>query len=204
MRFINLAMLALSCNTILAAPVDASAKDVASVQSTGVAQNTGATQETLTLERAIKEVIDATGDLTASLQSIDRIVKMGGNPTQQQREIVQYSEDLTHNLHDGAERIKAMPALYTWESLGMMTTVQSLVDHVQSTVNAWIAAKNSIVKTGGKEVALSILQRQATASDEFSAAMMSKMPFAAVPTAMRYSSKSKSSIQQAIQAFKGR
>jgi hypothetical protein len=197
MRLVNFTLLALSCNTILAAPIDASVKNVAA------AETTGAAQDTSTLQRAIKDVVDSTADLVVSLQSLDRIVKLGGNPGPYQNEIVSFSEDLITNLKDGAAQVKAMPALYTFESMGMLSTVQSLVDHVQKTVNAWIAAKSSIVKTGGKDAALDILQRQSVASDEFAAAIVSKMPFAAVPTAMRYSTKSKSSIQQAIQAFKG-
>jgi hypothetical protein len=183
MRLFQLAALALSCNTILAAPVEA------------------ATKSTAIIEASIKDVMGSLEDLATALQSLDRIVRMGGDGNHQVAEIQKYSEDVTSSLQEGTAQIKTVPSLYTYESMSMVAIVQSLTDHVQTTTSAWIAAKSSIERTGGKEHAQMILEKQAAASDEFSAAILSKMPFMAISTAKRYSTKSKSSIQQAIQTF---
>jgi hypothetical protein len=207
MRFTQLAFFALSCNTIIAAPVDAAAKNIAATSNVAAAADvnaaadTAAAKDTGILDRSIKDVIESMDDLVAGLRSFDRVVKRGGDSNKAADDVQRYSEDVVSTLKDGTAQVKTIAALYTYESMNMVPTVQSLTDHVQTATNAWIAAKSSVDRTGGKEMAQMILEKQAAASEEFSAAIISKMPFMAVSAARRYSTKSKTSIAQAIQAY---
>jgi hypothetical protein len=183
MLFIQVAILALSCGTVLAVPVDAT------------------TKSTAVIENSIKNVIASLGNLVLALQSLDRAVKKSEDSALQVADIQYYSEDVVTNLKEGTAQITTIPSLYTYESLSMVSTVQSLTDHVQATTSAWIAAKSSIERTGGKMVAQQILDKQAAASEDFSNAIISKTPIMTMSAAKRYSTKSKSAIQQAIQSF---
>lgn len=91
--------------------------------------------------------------------------------------------------------------LTTVEATATVGPIEQLGAATQGTVDAWIQAKPSIVRAGGRQPVLKILAAQETATDEFVDAVNAKMPLVSITAARIYGQKARSQVDQAIATY---
>jgi hypothetical protein len=183
MRFASLLSLACLTAFAFAAPIDQSAQD------------------TTVIERSFKNIANNLKGLTAIIQQLDQNSRRGGNTAPQEIEVERRGGDLTNALRDAANQIRRIPVLNTIEATSTIGSVDELTTLIQKTVDAWILAKPSIVRAGGRQTILKISGAQEVACDEFVDSMIAKMPAMSISVARVFGQRARSQVDQAIAAF---
>jgi len=102
----------------------------------------------------------------------------------------------------GTNEIRKGPNVELLEATRLLTPIQGLTDATQAATNAWITAKNTIIRSGGREVVLKILRTQESNADVYTDAMVGKLPEVSKYIGRQYSQRVRASFEQAISQFK--
>lgn len=185
MRFASLLGLACLTATTFAAPTKKAHQDTIAV-----------------IERGAKNISNNLKGLTSAIRDLDSSSRRGQDTSRQQIDIERRAGDVTNALRDSTNQVRRNRVLTTIEATSTISIVDDLAVTTQRTVDAWITAKPSIVRAGGRQAVLGLLAAQEVANDEFVDALIAKMPLASVPPAKHYGQRARNQLDLAIAAFK--
>jgi hypothetical protein len=129
--------------------------------------------------RDTKAVLAAISSITKSLQEMSASINaLYRNPTNNDvvSQLKVKATSVTGEMTRGTASVTAGPAIEFFEALSLTMPLGSLGSATDTALNAWLSAKNTIVKTGGREQVLRILRDQGIAADGFTDAVVSKLP----------------------------
>jgi hypothetical protein len=153
-----------------------------------------------TFQTSIRDITNRLNQLTAAIRSLDDFLR--GDVARAETEIEKKGHDVTDALRKGASNLRRSSALDTISALALLEPMETLEVATSAAINAFISKKSAITRAGGKDVVLRIMTEHDRAMDEYSEAFRSKMPAAAVPSGWIYTSRSKSTLQQGINAYR--
>jgi len=144
----------------------------------------------------------------ASLQNLVTLIRglethVGPDLNKHISMITHHGDELSSITRRGADDIRRGPAVGLMESPGLLPSVNSLLDATSKSVDAWIASRNTIFKSGGKEAVRRILEVQKSDADRFQKAIIEKLPAAIGQTiGQTYASSVSRNIDRGISYFK--
>jgi hypothetical protein len=159
-----------------------------------------AVQETAVIEKWVKNVSNSLKQLSNAIQALDP--DLAGDIAKQETDIENRSLDVINSLRDGASEIKRRPMVITIEITRLVDIVESITAQTQTTMNIWANAKPIIVQAGGREPVLRILTLALKATDDFTDAIVSRLPLTGIVMGRLYAQRSKAVIEQTIANFK--
>ncbi|KAE9982944.1 hypothetical protein BLS_005149 [Venturia inaequalis] len=183
MRFTSLLSLACLTAATLAAPVEQAPKGFE------------------VFEKSFSKIQSSLKGLTVAIKDLDTNARRGQDTTKQEQDIERRTTEVTQSLRDGASNIRKAAVLTTIEATSTIVPIEEMGSLTQKTVDAWIQAKPSIVRAGGRQAILKLLAAQETATDEFVDAVQAKMPLVTMTAARIYGQKARNQVDQAIAAF---
>lgn len=161
-----------------------------------------APQDTVVIERSVQNISNTLKGLTTAIRDLDAFSRRGSDTNRQEADIERRAGDVTNALRDAASQIRRIQPLNTIEAASIVDNIEELGATTQRTVDAWILAKPSVVKSGGRQAVLKLLAAQETATDEFTDTLVAKMPVSSVLPARFYAQRARVQVDQAIAAFK--
>jgi hypothetical protein len=144
----------------------------------------------------------------ASLQNLATLIKNldghgGPKLNDQIAMITHHGEELSSTTRRGTNDIHRAPNVGLTEAPGLLPSVQGLLDATSRAIDAWIASKAIIVRSGGKDAVRRILENQKVDSQNFQKALLEKLPYAiGVTLGQSYASSVVRSIDKGISAFR--
>lgn len=183
MHFASFLGLACLTASTFAAPVQQAPKDFSAV------------------DKAFKNIMNNLKGLTVAIKDLDNSSRRGQDTSKQEIDVERRGNDVTAALRDGTGRVRQSSMLTTVEATATVGPIEQLGAATQGTVDAWIQAKPSILRAGGRQPVLKILAAQETATDEFVDAVNAKMPLVSITAARIYGQKARSQVDQAIAVY---
>jgi hypothetical protein len=181
-------LLLLSClsGSVLARPVELAAQDTVAV--IAAARNIGVSFNNL--QDAIRDMEKFRGS------------NLMGEKTEW---VLHHAKDLTGQLNHGIADVGRGPAV-TNNDLSTMWgwngPYDQLLTSVKNTVSAWVASKNTIVSTGGKQAVSTVLQEHKKLSKQFTDALSGKLPSSGQAYGSNLSKQWLSELDRAISQFR--
>jgi len=155
--------------------------------------------------RDTKVVLASISSITKSLQDMTAAINaLYKNPNSSDvvRQLKSKANSVTEQMKNGAASISAGPNVDLLESTGLIMPLNSLNLATDAALNAWISAKATIVKTGGREQVLDILREQGLAADRFTDAVLGKLPELAKYIGKEYGDLVSRRIRNAVEQFR--
>jgi hypothetical protein len=152
------------------------------------------------VNNSIKNVQVALRSLSQAIKALDPSLR--GNVVSMEQNIEWRAQAVNQALQDGSMNVRRGPSVTTPEATALVPLIESLTLTTQDAMNTWIGAKRTIVRSGGKEAALRILRTQELAADEFTDAMLSKLPEITKYAGRAYGQLSKNLLQTAISQYR--
>jgi hypothetical protein len=150
--------------------------------------------------RVIDKSIQA---VQASLRAMDSAVKsLTNNPLGNAQVVLQRGNELTSTLRQEAATIRNGPNVEYLEAMMLLGNVEGLAQASESTVRSWLSVKKQVVQTKGTDAVLRILRENEVAAEEFTDAMVQKMPEIAKYIGRAYGARVSTAIQTAINGFR--
>jgi Hydrophobic surface binding protein A len=180
----RVSLISLVCvfGNVLAAPVDLAARDAR------------------VIDNSIRNVQSSLRGLSIAIKALDPTLR--GDVVSKEQNIERRAQGVTQALQEGTINVRRGPFVTATEATALVPIVESLTITTQETVNTWITAKRTIIKSGGKDAALRILRTQELAADEFTDAMLSKMPDIIKYAGRAYGQITKNILQTAITQYR--
>jgi len=168
--------------SVLASPLDLAARDVRIIDS------------------SIKNVQVSLKGLSQAIKALDPTLR--GDVVSKEQNIEWRAQAVTQALQQGTINVRRGPSVTTTEAAALLPIVESLTLTTQETINTWIGAKKTIIRSGGKDAVLRILRTQELAADEFTDALLSKLPEIIKYAGRAYGQRTKTIMQTAITQYR--
>ncbi|KAF2426550.1 hypothetical protein EJ08DRAFT_651654 [Tothia fuscella] len=157
-------------------------------------------RETLVIENSIRTISASLQNLAAEIRALDN--HRAGTPFNDHVALIKHhGDDLANSISRAAGDVRRAPNVNLNEANSLFLPVQNLADSTQRAVDAWIAAKNTVVRSGGQQVVVNIIRNQRNAGEEFTKAVVSKMPAAAAFVGQLYGDRVRASADLALRAY---
>jgi hypothetical protein len=156
--------------------------------------------------RDTKAVLAAISSITKSLQEMSASINaLYKNPNNSDvvSQIKTKATSVTGEMTRGTASVAAAPAIDFFEALSLTMPLGSLGSATDAALNAWVSAKSTIIKTGGREQVLKILRDQGIAADAFTDAVVSKLPAAYKYIGKEYGDLVSARLRSTIEQFRG-
>jgi hypothetical protein len=152
-----------------------------------------------------QSILNAMGTIsnaTVALNSSVTSFRKDGDPLKLLPIIVQ-STELLSDINSGTKQAQASANLTVDEALTVASATLTLVSDVQTTLDNIIAGKDLFSDELVAPLILLNLEEEKSASDKFSAAVLSKVPSALLPTAELLVAPIDTAFEAAISAYEG-
>jgi hypothetical protein len=184
MRFTILPLLCLA-SSVLALPVET------------------AQQDTVVIERSLRNVASALDRLSSELQAIDP--RMSGNDvTRRWPNVERAGHEVSNLLERDASDIRLAPTVNAFEAANLLTPINKLSDATDRTVNEWIAIKGAL-NQGDRRKVIDILKHHQASSGAYADAILNRQQaltsLLTMPAGQMFGQRAQSSIQRAISAY---
>jgi hypothetical protein len=173
-------------SSIVALPVESAPQDTVAVLAT--ARN---------LQASFNNVLDAIKDMERF-----RTSSLLGEKTDW---VLHHCKDLTNQFNHGISDIGRGPAITPSEIStlwGWNGAYDSLLTSIKSTSTAWIASRNTIVASGGKNAVASVLQEHRRLAKQFTDALNNKLPVTGQLYGSNFARSVASEFDRAINSFR--
>ncbi|TLD39432.1 hypothetical protein E2P81_ATG00419 [Venturia nashicola] len=155
-----------------------------------------------TFERAFSKIQTNLRGLTVAIKDLDTNSRRGGQDlSRQEQDIERRAADVTQSLRDGTNSIRRTSMLSPVETTATVGPLEELGVVTQRAVDAWIQAKPSVLRAGGRQAVLRLLTAQETATDEFVDAVNAKVPMVTIMAARLYGQRARNQVDLAIAAY---
>jgi hypothetical protein len=159
------------------------------------------TRDTAMIEISIRSVQTSLQNLATLIKGLDSHV--GPKLNEHISMITHHGEELSSVTRRSTNDIQKAPNIGLTEAPGLLPSVQGLLDATSKSVDAWIASKNTILKSGGKDAVRHILENQKVDSQNFQKALVDKLPYAiGLTLGQSYATSVVKNIERGITAFK--
>jgi hypothetical protein len=159
-------------------------------------------RDTEIITSSIQNIKTSTQALAAEVRSLDTH-RQGTSFDSHVALIKHHGEELSRVVRGAADIIKnRAPPVTIFEATSLYLPVQQMADATATATKAWIYQKNTIVRSGGKNVVINILENLRSSADLFAKAMVSKMPMGVNWVGEIYGNVVQRSITEALDAFK--
>lgn len=159
-----------------------------------------AAQNARIIDSAVKNIQASLKGLSLAIKSLDPALR--GDIVRQEQNIERRAQDVTQVMQEGTRNVRRGPNVDPREAAALVPVIEGLTITTQETVNTWIGAKRTIVKSGGKDAVLRILRTQELAADEFTDAMLSKMPEIIKYAGRAYGQRTKTIMEAAVRDYR--
>jgi hypothetical protein len=161
------------------------------------------TPNTNIVARDTRVIEKSIANVQASLRATDSAVRsLSNNAAGNAQLVLQRGNELTTSLKQEASAIRNGPAVDFLEATMLLGAVEVLAQASESTVRSWLSVKRQVVQTKGQDAVLRILRENEVAAEEFTDAMVLKMPELAKYIGRAYGTRVKSAIQNAINGYR--
>lgn len=153
--------------------------------------------------RDIRVIEKSISNVQTSLKAMDAAVRsLSLNAAGNAHTVIERGNDLTATLKQEAAAIRKGPNVDYLEAMTLLGNVEGLAQATESTVRSWLSVKRQVIQTKGQDAVLRILRENEVAADEFTDAMVQKMPELAKYVGRAYGSRVKVAIDNAINGFR--
>jgi hypothetical protein len=157
-------------------------------------------RDSMIIEISLRSVSASLQNLVTLIQGLE--THKGPNLNQHISMITHHGQELSSVMKKGANDIRRGPDATLFEATSLLGPVQQLEYATSKAVDAWIASRKTIIDSGGKYAVREILTSQQKDVDEFTQAMIKKLPFAAQYIGQTYATNVRRSIDRGISYFK--
>lgn len=162
-----------------------------------------ASRDYAVFEKTFANIQGTLRSLTVAIKDLDNAARRGQQDLiKAESDIEKRADAVTQSLRNGANVIRKTGMLSLTEAANTVGPIEELGSATQRTVDAWIQQKATIVRAGGRQTVLKLLEAQETATDEFVDAVNGRMPLVSLTTARIYGQKARVQVDLAIAAIK--
>jgi hypothetical protein len=129
--------------------------------------------------RDTRPILASIASITKALQEeTTALTALSRNPNSRDvvSTLVNKAHTLTGELRNAATTVATGPNVELFEAVGLTMPLTGLNSASDAAIAAWVSAKTTIVKSGGKDQVLDILREQSVVADKYSDVVVAKMP----------------------------